>query len=744
MPVDYEVVDGCLRINCLNWAIAPSIEDSAVMMSIVTDKLLEVKEADRIVLAEVRENEYNAEQTKLLRQIANAFNKILNEERLISLEKLAPRGYEDFLPQRLAELQFLIIEVLRKDPIGAYIGLKRIIGQTKISEEKHPKDKASYTHYINNALLPIKRILESCELIQESLPHLHKFKPGRRDLYREFFSPVIRPNFMLTRFMLDAPKNAKLVEKYYVGSSVVEILKVPDKLRYLYHITPPEFILGEEKYTILDSARRYLAAHKPTETETIEPERVREFFKNLGIGLIKDLIGMTNTSFSSKDIEELATILARYTAGFGVLELLLADEKIQDIFINAPIGFSPIYIYHSDFEECETNLIPTNDDAEAWATRFRLYSGRPLDEANPVLDTELAVPGGRARVAAITKSLSPGGLAYAFRRHREKPWTLPLFIKYKMIDPLYAGVMSFIVDGGRALLIAGGRGSGKTSLLGGLITEMMPKSRLLTQEDTLELPVDSLRRLGYNVLRLKSRSVITKVEAEVPAEDALRTALRLGDSILIIGEIRSTESLALFEAMRIGAMANVVAGTIHGESAYGVYDRVVHDLGVPPTSFKALDVLTICNLLRSPDGLHRFRRVTGLTEVRKHWKEDPMDEGGFVDLMEYSAREDRLKPTDILIDGESEVLNEIAKRVREWHGRWDAVWDNILLRTKIKETIVEYAKKLNRDDILEADMILASNTMFHLICDEVREETGALDSKMVYNKWLERFKEKIK
>jgi hypothetical protein len=230
----------------------------------------------------------------------------------------------------------------------------------------------------------------------------------------------------------------------------------------------------------------------------------------------------------------------------------------------------------------------------------------------------------------------------------------------------------------------------------------------------------------------------------VPAEDVLRTALRLGDSVLIIGEIRSVESLALFEAMRIGAMANVVAGTIHGESAYGVYDRVVHDLGVPPTSFKALDVLTIANLLRSPDGLHRFRRVVELTEVRKHWKVDPMDEGGFVNLMEYSAKEDRLKPTDILVDGESEVLNEIAKRVREWHGIWDAVWDNIMLRTNIIETIVVYAKILERDDILEADVILESNTMFHIISDHVMEEVGGMDSKIIYEKWLEWFKGKIK
>ncbi|MCS7106297.1 MAG: ATPase, T2SS/T4P/T4SS family, partial [Candidatus Aenigmarchaeota archaeon] len=294
------------------------------------------------------------------------------------------------------------------------------------------------------------------------------------------------------------------------------------------------------------------------------------------------------------------------------------------------------------------------------------------------------------------------------------------------------------------IFIANGMIVHNTSLLSSLLLEIMRKFRLIIQEDTLELPVSHLRQLGYNIERLKSRSVITRVETEVPADEALRTALRLGDSCLIVGEVRSVESTVLFEAMRIGALANVVAGTIHGESPYGVYDRVVHDLGVAPTSFKAIDLITICNMLRSPDGLHRFRRVVELTEVRKHWKQDPLDEGGFVPLMQYSAKEDRLKPTDTLIEGESYVLNEIAKRVREWHGRWDDVWDNILLRAKVKQSLVDYAEKLNRPEILEADFVCDANEMFHLISEQVRQEVGALDSKMIYEKWIEWLKSRLK
>lgn len=744
MPVDYELVEDSLRIKAFNWAIPPSIEDSEAAMAIVIDKLLEVKEVMRVVFVEAREIEYDYEQTKLLKEIANVFNRILNE-----LKILQPKNMgicRRHVIQRFKEMQFVVLELLRKDPIGAYIRIKRNIEKVEMEMKNQTEvEKRCSMRYLENSLKPIEKILETTRLIQLAKPKLHLYLPGNRQIYREIFIPVIRPNFMLTRFVLIPPANSKLVERYYVpGNTLVEIYQPPESVRYVYYVFPREFQLSEEKYLILDAARRYLAGHKPTETEMVEPEKAREVFFNVGKDLVTDIARRMNVRLTAEELRELATILTRYTAGFGVLEILLADKRIQDVYINAPVGLSPIYINHADYEECETNLIPTKADAESWATRFRLYSGRPLDEANPVLDTDITVPGGRARVAAITRALSPTGLAYAFRRHRESPWTFPLFMKVKFFNALYAGLMSFVIDGGRAIMIAGGRSSGKSSLLGAMILEIMRKLRIIVQEDTPELPVGLYRRLGYDIIHLKSRSVITQIEAEMPAEEALRTALRLGDSVLIVGEVRSRESTVLFEAMRIGALANVVAGTIHGESAYGVFDRVVHDLGVTPTSFKALDLITIANLLKTPDGLHRFRRVVELTEVRKRWKEDPLEEGGFVQLMQYSAKEDKLKPTETLLNGESEVLNEIAKRVREWHGSWDAVWENILLRAKIKQTTVDYARDLNRQDILEAKFTVESNEAFHLFSSQSLQEVGAVDPKFVYEKWLNWFKEKIK
>jgi len=584
-------------------------------------------------------------------------------------------------------------------------------------------------------------LLDKTKLISSAKQYLAGYKIGDRDVYRTIFKPTIKPDFMFTKLMASYPPDGEELESYNVGDTEVTIFEVPETVQYLYHMMPPEFKLSEEEYEILDTARKIMAEHKPKRSEFVDPERMRQVFYDVGSDLIEELVSSRGIKMSARDMEKMVNILVRYTVGFGLIEVLLQDDRVQDITINSPMGSIPIFIVHQDYTDCKTNIIPTVTEAESWASKLRMVSGRPLDEANPILDTELSLPGARTRVAVISSPLNPTGLAYAFRRHRDKPWTLPLFIHQKMINPLAAGILSFLVDGSRTMLVAGTRSAGKTSLLGAILTEIMRKYRIITIEDTLELPTESLRKLGYNIQSMKVASAMTKGTAEVPADEGIRTTLRMGDSCLIIGEVRSTEARALYEAMRIGAMANVVAGTIHGDSPYGVFDRVVNDLQVPRTSFKATDVVVVANPVRSADGLHRWRRVTQITEVRKHWEQDPLLENGFVDLMAYETKSDQLEPSSDLINGDSEVLKSIAGSVKEWAGNWDAVWDNIMLRAKTKETLVNFADKSRRLDLLEAAFVVRYNDEFHRISDKVKDEVGALDSKRIsfeLEEWLKR------
>ncbi|MAG02185.1 hypothetical protein CMI42_02515, partial [Candidatus Pacearchaeota archaeon] len=262
--------------------------------------------------------------------------------------------------------------------------------------------------------------------------------------------------------------------------------------------------------------------------------------------------------------------------------------------------------------------------------------------------------------------------------------------------------------------------------------------------NTLELPVDAMRKLSYDVLRMKVRGTMLKESVEVGADEGIRTSLRLGDSSLIVGEVRSLEAKALYEAMRVGALANVVAGTIHGASPYGVFDRVVNDLEVPATSFKATDCIIVANPVKTADGLRSMKRVIGLTEIRKNWTKDPEEEGGFVDLLKYNVEKDELEASDELINGDSEVIKSIAAGVRGWAGNWDAVYDNILLRGRIKQEVVDMSERLKRPDILEAEFNSISNNMFHQFSKDVAEEVGLPESNRVFDLWKKWAKEEVK
>jgi flagellar protein FlaI len=746
----YEVLregeDTILRVNADRFDQIPSIEDSTMVMAKTIEMLVENKNITKIVFFQQRDYEYDFHQTRILTEVAILFDHLVRDRSLMSFEAMGfVQNYTKGFNQRYSELHNIIYSMMKSDPVGAFVELKRLIRMEHILLSEEPDE--DYQKSLSNYVALLERIaghIEGTKLIQLARPFLAGFEIGDRTVYRKIFSPVIRPDFMFTKLMADYPTDAEELDSYRVKDTEVTILRLPNSIQCLYHMVPLEFKLTEEKYEILDMARNIIAEHKPKRSEFVDPERMRQVFHNVGKDLIEELITYRNIQMRGKDIEKLTDILVRYTVGFGLIEVLLQDEKIQDITVNSPMGRTPMFVVHGDFDECRTNIIPSIADAESWATKMRMMSGRPLDEANPILDTELILPGANARVGVIAPPLSPAGLAFAFRRHRDKPWTLPLFINTGMINPLSAGLLSFLIDGARTMLVAGTRSAGKTSLLGAIMVEIMRKFRMITIEDTLELPVDSLRKLGYNIQSMKVASAMTKGTNEISADEGIRTTLRLGDSCLIVGEVRSLEAAALYEAMRVGALANVVAGTIHGDSPYGVYDRVVNDLRVPKTSFKATDVIVVANPVKSADGLHRWRRVTEITEVRKHWENDPLLENGFVDMMKYDARKDELEATGDLINGEIEVLKSIAGSTKEWAGNWNAVWDNILLRARIKETIVDYSKKLKNPAFLEAPFVIRSNDMFHLLSDKVKEELGSLDSKEIYNQWLDWLNREIK
>jgi len=627
-----------------------------------------------------------------------------------------------------------IAKIARRDPILAYMNLKKELKGEKRGKKKpviiDGEGKDDCNSCISHYLGTLKEIMEKSNLetkIDE--------RRSSESHYIYDLQPYIRPIFFDTYIHLSPPPDAIFIKKYKIeregGRGLdISLYSLSTRPEKMYFAIPPEYNLSPEELKLLQKVKERMARHRPKDASFMDPETAREYFMKFARDAIKDIAEEEGMRVEIEKMEMLSDIFAKYTAGLGLLEDLLMDSNIQDIYINAPVSNNPLHIVWNG-EEYTSNIYFSEQDVEALSSRFRSLSGRPFSEAAPILDMGLEKYG--SRVAAISAPLTPKGVAFAIRRHSMTPWTLPKLISYNMLSPKAAALLSFLVDGQATILIAGSRGAGKTSLLSSLILEIPQRYRILTLEDTPELPVDTLQSLGYKIQSLITQPITAgEGGGGVAPETALRTALRLGESVLILGEVRGEETKVLFEAMRVGAAGNVVLGTIHGATTRDVFERIVYDIGVTPTSFKATDAVVVAAPIRIGGGMEKRRRVIQISEVSKSgWGKDVDPDKVFADIMTYNAEKDVLEATDLLDMGQSEVIGRIAK---EWGITIEKAIENISLRARIREEIVKKGK--GNASLLEADAVRDANNAFWMLIEESKEEHGIPDYKYVEERWM--------
>jgi hypothetical protein len=305
----------------------------------------------------------------------------------------------------------------------------------------------------------------------------------------------VRPSFSDTFVAPQPPKGAREVSTHRVGSALVRLHTITNDTEGFYLLEPPEYRLPTGEVAVVEAARRRLLVEAPEDLQVETPAQVRAWVERRGQTRIAEAarerglkLGTDRASERSR-VRELSSTLGRYTAGLGVIEHLLADPMVQDVFIDAPADTNPVYVILGNTEgavvpsRCRTNIRLSQSEVEGLVSRLRHASGRPFSESRPYLEHDLEEL--NTRVTVIGRPLSPSGIAIAFRRHSSTPWTLPKLIAAGSLSPLAAGLLSFLVDGQSTILVAGGRGAGKTSLLGALLQEFPRSHRVLTIEDTL-------------------------------------------------------------------------------------------------------------------------------------------------------------------------------------------------------------------------------------------------------------------
>ena len=537
--------------------------------------------------------------------------------------------------------------------------------------------------------------------------------------YESGIKPHVRPPFSSSRVYADVPENTEFLECYDIDSREgrkleVSIYRYIDRPEKLYMIRPPEYNLREEDLKLLEKVRMRMIRHRPKDLAFTDPAVAREYFRRMAKTLLEEELLASGEACSPDELESYADLLARYTNGLGIVEDLLSDARITDVYINAPADKNPVHVV-LEGEECVSNVFLSQDDLDALVSRFRIISGRPFGEAVPVLELNLEDFG--VRVSVIGDPLSSSGLAYAFRKHSLSPWTLPKLINTGSVSPYAAGLLSFLMDGQASVLVAGEVGAGKTSLLSAMLLEIPQKYRILTIEDTHELPIEKLQSLGWKVQGMSSQSSVLKSGAEMSPETALRAALRLGNSALVLGEVRGEEVKVLYEAMQVGKAGNSVIGTIHGSSTENVYERIVHTLGVPPASFKATDAVIICSGIRLEGSMKKLKRVSRIAETTSAVIENPEPPDIFTDIMKYDASQDCLLAGRVLEQGQSELIEKIA---RKWGISIDRALKSIELRARIKEKIA--IEGLKKPFLLEAEAVSQANNMFWLLSDSMKKD----------------------
>ncbi|MBS0265045.1 MAG: CpaF family protein [Planctomycetes bacterium] len=336
------------------------------------------------------------------------------------------------------------------------------------------------------------------------------------------------------------------------------------------------------------------------------PERVRSHVRRMAEHVCK------NRSAALQDIDQgrLVDSVLNETFGLGPLEPLLADPEISDILVNGP---ETVYIERRG--KLELTKIIFADEAHLLRTIQRIVSrlGRRIDEASPLVDARL--PDG-SRVHAAIRPLALDGPVLSIRRFGVDPFRMPNLLDLGSIVPDMATFLEAAVRSRLGMIISGGTGAGKTTMLNALSEYIPDGERLVTIEDSAELVLRHRHRV-----RLECRPANADGVGEVSARELVRNSLRMRPDRIIVGEVRGPEVWDMLQAMNTGHEGSLT--TIHANSAGDALTRL--EMMVAMTGFELpipvvrqyliSGVRILVHLSRLAGGRRRVMQVTELSGI---------------------------------------------------------------------------------------------------------------------------------
>src|SRR5499427_4488845 len=269
--------------------------------------------------------------------------------------------------------------------------------------------------------------------------------------------------------------------------------------------------------------------------------------------VVERLCDTENPLLNRMERERLIDEVLDETFGFGPLEVLLKDPTISDILVNGP---GKIYVERRG--KLEKTDVKFRDNEHLLQIIDRIVSkvGRRVDETSPMVDARL--PDG-SRVNAIIPPLALDGASMSIRRFGANPLKLEDLLNYKAFTPEMAMLMEACIKARLNILISGGTGCGKTTLLNTLSSFIPSDERIVTIEDAAELQLQQ-----DHVVRLETRPPNIEGKGQVTTRDLVRNALRMRPERIIIGECRGAEAIDMLSAMNTGHEGSMT--TLHANT----------------------------------------------------------------------------------------------------------------------------------------------------------------------------------
>jgi pilus assembly protein CpaF len=370
--------------------------------------------------------------------------------------------------------------------------------------------------------------------------------------------------------------------------------------------------------------------------------------------IVRELLLEDGIALNAKEFNRLVEEILDEVLGLGPLEPLLKDATVSDILVNTHAR-----VFVERFGRLEATPVKFKDDRHLLRIIDKIVSavGRRVDESQPWVDARLA---DGSRVNALIPPCAVDGPLLSIRKFSKMPFSIERLIEIGSLTGEMAEVLRAIVQSRLNVLISGGTGSGKTTMLNALSRFISDRERIVTIEDTAELQLQQV-----HLARMETRPPNIEGKGEVSQRDLLRNALRMRPDRIIVGEVRGAEVLDMLQAMNTGHEGSMT--TVHANSPRDALARLEHMVGMtgielPMRSMRAQIASAlhiVIQLQRMGDGRRRLVSVQEITGM----------EGEVVSMQEIFRFERTGTDPEGAIQGHyaaTGVRPKFARRFEQW------------------------------------------------------------------------------